>query len=75
MEEKLKTLEQIVKETSNCDHRLSFDGSEWNIYLVASQTTFRGTLEEVVDCATEEFLCYRQEVKQGIHSTNYKYTY
>ncbi|MCW4470590.1 hypothetical protein OGH69_16585 [Flavobacterium sp. MFBS3-15] len=71
MEEKLRTLEQIVKETSNCDHRLSFDGAEWKLYLVASETTFRGTLEEVVDCATEEFLCYRKEEKQD----NYQYAY
>jgi hypothetical protein len=75
MEEKLKTLEQIVKETSNCDHRLSFDGAEWKMYLVASETTFRGTLEEVVDCATEEILCYRKQEKQGTHCNNYQYAY
>lgn len=75
MEQKLKTLEQIVKETSNCDHRLSFDGAEWKIYLVASQTTFRGSLEEVVDCTIEEILSYRMASGEGEHSKNYKYAY
>ncbi|MEL1243549.1 hypothetical protein AAEO56_04685 [Flavobacterium sp. DGU11] len=75
MEEKLKNLEQIVKETSNCEHRISFDGTEWRIYIVASQTIFRGSLEEVVNCTTEEFLSYREVSKQGEHSNNYKYAY
>lgn len=75
MEDKLKTLEQIVKETSNCEHRLTFDGMEWKIYIVASQTVFRGSLNEVIDCTIEEFLSYRAAAKQGEHFNNYKYAY
>ncbi len=75
MDEKLRALEQVIKETANCEHRLSFDGTEWKIYIVASQTTFRGSLDEVIDCTIEEFLCYRETSCQGEHTNNYKYTY
>lgn len=72
----LKQLEEIVKETYNAEFRLSYDGKEWKVYIVKSKTIFRGSLEEVVEMAIEEFTSYRKESVQFKHIKNYKpYTY
>lgn len=72
----LQQLEAIVKETYNTEFRLSFDGREWKIYIVKSKTIFRGSFEEVIELAAEEFLSYRKPSTQHKHIKHYKpYTY
>lgn len=76
MQEKINILHEIVQDTCNAEFRLTCDSIEWKIYIVHSQTTFRGTFEEVVETAIEEFMSYRQPSTQPTHFKNYKpYTY
>lgn len=69
-------LHNIVKETYGTEFRIACNAEEWNLYIVRSKTIFRGTIEEVVALAIEEFLSYRVLATDRKHIKNYKkFTY
>lgn len=72
----LNKLENIVKETYNCEFRIAIIRNEWNIYIVKTKTIFVGTFNEVISLAIEEFESYRVIAPTKKHIKNYKkFTY
>lgn len=70
--EKLLALQEIVNETYNTEHMITCTGKEWKIYIVKSRTLYSGTLDEIIDLATEEFTSYRKPSTQKEHVKFYK---
>lgn len=72
----LKQLEDIVKETYNCEFRIAIIRGEWNAYIVKTKTIFVGDFDEIIKLLIEEFTSYRTESANRAHIKNYKkFTY
>lgn len=68
----IEILHEIVKETYGTEFRLTCNSKEWRLYIVRGRTNFTGTFDEVVDCAIDEFLSYRQKSPQKQTHKYYK---
>jgi len=68
----LEQLENIVKETYNCEFRIAIIRGEWNIYIVKTKTIFVGSFDEVIKLAIEEFTSYRVLAENNKHVKNFK---
>jgi hypothetical protein len=65
-------LEKIVKETYNTEFRLSFNGKEWKIYIVASKTMFTGPFDKIIKLACDHFEKYKIPTTK-VNRKNQKY--
>lgn len=65
-------LHEIIKETYNCEFRLTCNSIEWSGYIVRTKTNYKGTFEEVVRMVIDEFMSYRKIVTDNKHIKNHK---